>query len=196
MRTIRIALMAVLFTAVIATPAHASCIAPPPLPESYAAAEAVFSGLVESVEFDGRLANVSVDSVWKGDVAASVQVQGSFELIPGQITSVDRFYTPGSTYVFFVRPGGVGFMDDGCSLTSDATADIVSQVEAAAGKAGSPPLAGPEETEPAPESTPRGPVFVATVAVIILGALLLVALRRRHPVSDPVEGFRLNREDD
>lgn len=196
MRIRRLAALTVLFLTVGIPPAQASCLVPPPMAEGLPQTGAVFSGLVEDIDFDGRLATVAVDRVWKGDVASLVQVQGSFELVPGQMTSIDRFYNLGSTYLFFVTPGGVGFIDDACTLTAEATAALLTEVEQVAGGTGSVPVGAPDTTElEAPTSASSAPILVGTGSVLVLAALAIIAKRRRTEKEPEVEGFRLNRSE-
>jgi hypothetical protein len=173
--------------------ALASCIEPPPLPDAYAGAEAVFSGTVDAVDMGGRLATVTVDLVWKGEVADEVQVQGTDMLEANMITSVDRTYQPGFNYVFFVTVGGVGFKDNACTLTQETTADVVAQLDEVRGSPGSAPASSPTEAEP---ETSSGldlvwVAFGAGVALMVVGAV--IARRRRRPEQPEVEGFRLRR---
>jgi hypothetical protein len=166
---------------------------PPPLPEAYAQAGAVFSGTVEVVEVGARLATVGVDLVWKGEVSSEAKVQGTDMLDPNMITSVDRTYQPGVEYVFFVTAGGVGFMDNACTSTQVATAELLAQLDELAGSPGSAPAASP--TEPAPDTSPgSGLVGVAFSAGVLLLLVGVVIARRRNRTEPPeVDGFRLRR---
>jgi hypothetical protein len=171
-------------------PAMASCIEPPPLPDAYARAEAVFAGTVDGVDLGGRLATVTVELVWKGEVAEKVQVQGTDMLDPNMITSVDRTYQAGFTYVFFVTVGGVGFMDNACTSTQEMTADLVAQLDEVRGSPGSAPVSSPTRPEP---GTSSGfdlvwVAFGAGVALMVVGAVIA---RRRRPEQPEIEGFRL-----
>ncbi len=169
-------------------PAVASCVAPPPVDEGFALAGAVFSGTVESIDFDGRLATVNVDIVWKGDVAARVDVQGTSELTPNAGTSVDRSYQPGEWMVFFVEPGGVGFVDNACTLTQVLDPDLVAVLDEINGGPGQPAATGPESDGVPP--TRMNTLIVGGVGLLVAaaGAGLLVA-GRRHRIPE-TEGFR------
>lgn len=173
--------------------AMASCIEPPPLPDAYAQAEAVFSGTVETVEMLGRLATVSVDLVWKGEVADEVQVQGTDMLDPNMATSVDRSYQPGFNYVFFVTVGGVGFVDNACTSTQETGSDLIAQLDEVRGSPGSAPQSSPSLPEPAASSSLDlvWVAFGAGVALMVVGAV--VARRRGRRQQPEIEGFRLPR---
>jgi hypothetical protein len=62
----------------------ASCATIPQLATALSDAPAVFVGTVTFVDHAGRVANVHVDDVWKGRVAAAVQVVGTPDLNAGQ----------------------------------------------------------------------------------------------------------------
>ena len=173
-------------------PVLASCIEPPPLPDAYAGAEAVFSGTVDAVDMGGRLATVTVDLVWKGDVADEVQVQGTDMLDPNMITSVDRTYQAGFNYVFFVTVGGVGFKDNACTFTQETTADLVAQLDDLRGSPGSAPASSPTQAEPE-TSSGLDLVWVAFGAGVVLMVVGAVIARRRRPEQPEIEGFRLRR---
>ena len=103
--------------------AQASCVAPPPMKKAIEEAPAVFVGSVTEVTNGGRWATVKVEDVWKGtSVEESVQVRGG----PpdpsgggGVITSVDREYEPGRTYLFVPFRGKSSvFRDNACTRTT------------------------------------------------------------------------------
>ena len=173
--------------------AMASCAEPLSLPDAYAQAEAVFSGTVEVAEMGGRLATVSVDLVWKGEVADQVQVQGTEMLDPNMATSVDRTYLAGFNYVFFVRVGGVGFLDNACTSTQEATSDLLAQLDEVRGGPGSAPRPSPTQPEPVTSSgfDLVWAAFAAGVGLMVVGAV--VARRRDRREQPEVEGFRLRR---
>ena len=77
----------------------ASCATIPQLATALSDVPAVFVGTVTFVDHAGRVANVHVDDVWKGRVAAAVQVVGTPDLNAGA-TAVDRYYTVGQKYLF------------------------------------------------------------------------------------------------
>jgi hypothetical protein len=183
-----------LATVIQPLPAVASCVEPPPPAEGFAQAAAVFSGTVEQLDLGGRLATVAVDTVWKGEVAESVQVQGTEVLDPNMATSIDRSYQAGFSYVFFVTPGGVGFVDNACSLTQEATAGLIAQLDEVSGGSGTTPdptAAAPTEAEGSDRTSTL--VWSAAGAGLTLVAIAAVVRRRRRPPPPEVEGFRLQR---
>ena len=191
----RILGLATLIGAALVSPqaAMASCAELPAVPDAFAQAEAVFSGTVETVEMGGRLATVAVDLVWKGEVADQVQVQGTDMLDPNMATSVDRSYLAGFNYVFFVTVGGVGFVDNACTATQEATSDLIAQLDEVHGGPGSAPRAAPSQPEPAASSPFDlvGVAFAAGVGLMVVGAV--VARRRGRSEQPEIEGFRLRR---
>jgi len=102
--------------------AAASCGAIPKMVRAIKHAPAVFVGEVQDVRSRRRWATVAVREVWKGKVSERVEVRsGEFDA-PGGLTtisSVDRFYDAGSTYLFvpFAREGDV-FKDNACTRTT------------------------------------------------------------------------------
>lgn len=123
-----IALIGVLAFVLAAIPASAaSCAEPLSLDQALDASGIVFVGMVDDVEYDGRLAFFEVEEVWKGDVEGRVVVSGGPSLSEleqaesdGQtiVTSIDRTFTQGEVYL--VVPFGLHegiYMDNGCSAT-------------------------------------------------------------------------------
>lgn len=95
---------------------------PPSLGRAIAESSVVFAGTVIDTSSEGRWATVEVSDVWKGDVAAEVEVRGGPEDPPGPISassSVERTYRRGETYLFLPYAGsGEVFSDNSCSRTS------------------------------------------------------------------------------
>ncbi|MHB8576818.1 MAG: hypothetical protein ACYDCQ_15965 [Dehalococcoidia bacterium] len=81
-------------------------------------APSVFMGTVISTEYNGRLAVVNVDELWKGPpLPAMVEVQGSPALAAGEASSVDRYFDVGQHYLFVPNSAAPPFEDDGCTAT-------------------------------------------------------------------------------
>lgn len=121
-RTTLVLILAPVVAVVSPAPAVALCAAAPPLGRAIEDAETVFVGTVEELSNDDRWAVVSVSDVWKGDVAAEVQVRGGPEDPPGPMqvaSSVDRTFAEGETYLFLPQADGGGvFLDDSCTATT------------------------------------------------------------------------------
>ena len=177
MRTITALVFFAAAIVMIGAPAYASCAEPPPIEEGFAQSDAVFTGTVVRTEFDGRLAQVEVTHVWKGNVSARTEVAGSFELSPGLFTSVDRTYRL-TDYVFFVRAGDTRFEDDICTLTRPAgDIDEALLAELAAGGDYVPRL------DPDAPAEGTGPTATTIAAFGVAGLVTLatgaVSVRRR-----------------
>ncbi|HYP24963.1 MAG TPA: hypothetical protein VEV43_15455, partial [Actinomycetota bacterium] len=103
-------------------PASALCAEPPSLGRAIAETSVVFAGTVTDTSSEGRWATVAVSDVWKGDVAAEVEVRGGPEDPPGPISassSVERTYRRGETYLVLPYAGsGEVFSDNACSGTT------------------------------------------------------------------------------
>ncbi len=169
--------------------ALASCAEPLPLEEAFDQTPAVFVGTVEAVEFQGRLAHVAVDGVWKGDVAAEVRVQGTDTLDPNMMTSIDRTYQVGTIYVFFVNPGGVGFTDNGCTNTAVAEADLMAKLDTLNGAAATAPIATDTTTVPEDTGTAMGWIAGGILGVIGLAGIAGAMRMRRARSLPEIEGF-------
>lgn len=105
-----------------ASSARASCAPPPPMPAAIDDAAEVFVGTVQDTTNSDRWATVEVSEVWKGDVAALVEVQAGPKDPPGPMgvaSSVDRTFDEGKTYLFVPHGGsGTEFKDSSCSRTT------------------------------------------------------------------------------
>jgi hypothetical protein len=152
----------------------ASCAAIPQLATAISDAPAVFAGTVTSVDHGGRVATVHVQDVWKGRVAADVQVVGTPDL-GAAATSVDRIYTAGQKYLFIPFAGsGDSFQDNNCSLTQPYAAGVAAYRPS---YATAPP--------PAPETSSWAPLAIGGgLILLICGMLLGTVLRRRHPARN------------
>jgi hypothetical protein len=150
----------------------ASCAAIPQLGTAIRDAPAVFVGTVTSVDHGGRVAYVHVEDVWKGRVAADVQVVGTPEL-SAAATSVDRFYAVGQKYLFIPFAGSRdSFQDNNCSLTQPYSTALAAHRPS---DAAAPP---PAPSSSAPFAIGGG--LIVVVAVMLLG----IFLRRRHAATE------------
>ena len=186
----RFRLLLILVALVVATlirmpaAALASCAVTPQLATALSGAPAVFVGTVTSVDHAGRVADVHVDDVWKGRVAAVVQVVGTPDLNAGA-TSVDRYYTVGQKYLFIPFAGvGDHFQDNNCTLTQPYSAGLLAHRPSnALGPPTTPGTSGPIALRPTPEASSWAPFAVGGGLVVLVVAMLLtIAQRRRHEV--------------
>lgn len=87
-------------------------------------AAAVFVGKVIATSSNDRVARVQVESVWRGEhINATVTVSGA-EGSNGAVTSVDRTFTTGQTYLFAPYSASSPFKDNSCSLTRPYSGDL------------------------------------------------------------------------
>ena len=183
----RFRLILILVALVVATlirmpaAALASCAVTPQLATALSGAPAVFVGTVTSVDHAGRVADVHVDDVWKGRVAAVVQVVGTPDLNAGA-TSVDRYYTVGQKYLFIPFAGvGDRFQDNNCTLTQPYSAGLAGFRPS---NAVGPPQAGPSDAAAlpaAPQTSSWAPFAISGgLTVLVVAMLLAIAQRRRH----------------
>jgi hypothetical protein len=115
-------LLALVLTAGAATSAQASCAAPASLPEAIQAAALVFVGTVISTSDNGRVAEVRVESIWKGRALDEyVNVHGSPVSGPFAASSVDRVYESGTRYLFVLNSDAQPLQDNSCSATQPYT---------------------------------------------------------------------------
>jgi hypothetical protein len=156
---------------VLPTPVAASCIAPPPIEEAVESAEMVFIGTVRDVANHNRTAGVEVQEIWRGpDLPARVIVHGGPE-DPNLITSVDRTFAAGTTYLFVLSAVGRPLQDSGCSSTVEWNAGLGALRPADA----RPPRAGEAQG-----SLPVIGLSVGLLAVALLSALAFRASRPPH----------------
>jgi hypothetical protein len=166
----------------VPTAALASCAVAPQLATALSNAPAVFVGTVTSVDHAGRVADVHVGDVWKGRVAAAVQVVGTPDLTAGA-TTVDRYYTVGQKYLFIpFAGGGDRFQDNNCTLTQPYSAGLAGFRPSNA--VGPPPAPSPSDAAAlprAPQTSPWAPFAIGGGLIVIVVAMLLaIAQRRRH----------------
>jgi len=160
--------------AAVAAPVQASCVMPPPLQEAIRAADVAFVGTVIRVANQDRWATVTVEEVWHGpDLTPIVEVRAG--PAGNTASSIDRTYASGTKYLFTVSAGGGTLIDSSCSSTTEWTADLAQFRPADARSAVSPPV----ETAPTDTFSILLPLAaVAAVALVVFGAVALVAFRR------------------
>lgn len=180
-----------------AVPAAASCAMPEPVPGGLRDAPTVFVGTVNSADDTGRIANVIVESIWKGEVGEHVQVQGG-PGDPRMATSVDRAFDVGTRYLFVPTSGnGQAFQDNICTLTqgwkkklarhAPAGAAVISgpppgvdpQAEEAAGEGGGAGAPVSDLAEPEQSNLSWVVVTAALALILLAGVALLVRQRGR-----------------
>lgn len=173
----RAALLSILcpvIAAAAASPAVASCAAPPPLARAIEDAPTVFVGTVTDTSNDDRWAVVDVSDVWKGDVAAQVEVRGGPENPPGPTnvaSSIDRTFRDGETYLFLPRDDGdTVFRDDSCSSTTRYRESFERLRPAGVQAPETPP--GPAPAPAPDEGTSMWWAAAALVAALAAGAVL------------------------
>jgi hypothetical protein len=164
---------AAVLLAVVPARTLASCVAPPPIIESIAKADVVFVGTVTTTAEHNLWATVTVEEVWKGpDLPAVFQVRGGEG---GNVaTSVDREFTPGTTYLFVPFEMDSGFAsDNSCSPTRpwDQTLVELRPANARSPIGGTPP--------PPAEFDLAGAIAPIGVALLVAGLLVIVGLAAR-----------------
>jgi hypothetical protein len=159
--------------------ASASCLAPPPGDDPWAAADAVFLGTVTNVANNGRWATVHVEEIWTGpDQPAEVIVRGGPE--GATATSVDRTYIAGIRYVFAVLVVEGNLEDNACSATTEADAIDLDAVRPAEVRIPQGADAGSADVTSGGLDLGGyvGPVLLASVIGGLLLASVLLARRR------------------
>lgn len=187
----QLALVAAFATlAVIApvSPAEASCGSPPPYEEAIEQAAAVFVGEVVQLTNDRRWASVDVTQVWTGEVevAERVELRAGPKDPPGglsTITTVDRHYKLGRTYLFVPYKGSDSvFRDNACTRTSVYRAEL-DRFRPAGAVVASPTPGETEENDPSHEAPDRGisgfEWFVTGLFAVLMVALVVWANRHR-----------------
>ena len=172
MRIWRIATPAAVLTLLMAAaPAAASCAPPIPIDQALRDSDSVFVGTVGGLANGGRTANFVVDEVWRGpDLAARTAVAGGPE--GNAITSIDRSWEPGATYLVFASVVNGKLADNACSNTQIWTDDL-----AALRPSDARPAGDPTDTSPGLPGTLL--VVVGVVAAVVVVSLL--AFRSRKP---------------
>jgi hypothetical protein len=171
--------------------AAASCAAPVGIPDAIRRADAVVVGTVTATRSRDRIATVSIDEVWKGNIAGSVEVHGG-PTGDNTMTSVDRTYEVGRRYLIFAfEPAahdstgsfGARYEDNSCSNTQLWNASLIRYRPSSAAN---PPQAAPLPTSglpAAPASSDPETVWWLVVAVggaaVLAGGAILAGRRRR-----------------
>lgn len=185
--------LAILAVAASALPAAASCAMPEgSLQQRLENANHLFVGTVTSIDPTGRIADVTVEAVWRGDVGDTAQVQGG-PPDANTMTSVDRSFEQGRRYLF-APPSGNGqvFEDNACSDTQPWRRKLNRErPEGAAAFTGAPP----DVTEPTGPTAPTTGTtstatssnvgWIAGTAALALLALAVVAVLRRRSGTTP-----------
>jgi hypothetical protein len=183
--------IAVVILVVVPEWAAASCAAPVGIPEAIRRADAVVVGTVTATRSRDRIATVSIDEVWKGTIAGSVEVHGG-PTGDNTMTSVDRTYEVGRRYLIFAfEPAahdstgsfGARYEDNDCSDTQPWNASLIRYRPAAAAN---PRKAAPRPNSALPAAPARSdrdtmPWLVVGVggAAVLAGGGVLVRRRRR-----------------
>ena len=157
--------------------AQASCAAPA------LASPNAFVGTVNSVEKDGRVAQVVLDD------GRRVTVHGSPELGDNTATSVDRRYAVGARYEFHPLNASSPYQDNACTATRQLSGPSPRPVEPAEDR-----LPGWLPVDE--QAGPLGYALVATALVLVLAIVAATVVRtrrrlvRRHLGAPGPEGVR------
>ena len=159
----------------VPAPVLADCQLAPPLDKAVNGGTLVFVGRVDSIDNGGRTADVTVQEVWRGDVADRAVVDGGLD--PVNPAEDDRTFEVGVTYVFLPASVDGRLVDSICSAT-------VPWDEPSMGGLRPPEARAPE---PLPSSQPgplsllgdlAGPLLVTAIVGGLLIVTVLVARRR------------------
>ena len=175
---------------VIASPAPASGAPPMPLTDAIGSSDLVLVGTVTSARSNNRIATVAVEDLWKGESDAVIEVAGGPDAA-NRATSVDRTYTVGTRYLFFIfepvahgSPGtfGARYEDNNCTDTRPYTADLDSLRPVSARRVASSPPTAPAAPAPAASSSDSAAVsyIAAAAGSAVAVALLAIVIRRRR----------------
>ena len=179
MRARSILLLGIVAAMLAPTAAQASCVLPPPLRRAIADAPAVFVGTVTEARFNDRWATVSIVEIWKGEsIPFSVEVRSGVGS-SNTVTSVDRFYEIGETYLFipYARKDLV-FRDNACTNTTVFT-DRVAEFRPATFSTPSPSGEPIPTPVPSIEPSDQERTWVWIVPALFVGALALAYLGMR-----------------
>ncbi len=169
----------------LAAPASASCAPPLPIGQALDEASYVFVGTVTALRSDDRYATLDVEEVWRGDLAATVEVNGGPS--PADVgaaeadglsisTSVDRTYTLDQRYLVVSSGMEAGVLaDNACSATTEYTDDFdqFRPVDSYV------PTAAPTDTSVEESEDSLSLWWLLTGgSVLIVGLVFLVARRR------------------
>ena len=170
-----------------------------PLTDAIGSSDLVLVGTVSSARSNNRIATVAVEDLWKGESGAVIEVAGGPDAA-NSATSVDRTYTVGTRYLFFIfepvahgSPGtfGARYEDNDCTDTRPYTADLDSLRPVSARRvASSPPTAptAPAQAAPAPAASSSDSAAVLYIAAAagsaVALALLAIFVRRRRAITE------------
>jgi hypothetical protein len=157
--------------------ALADCMMPPPIDNATATADIVFVGTVNATSNGNRWAEVAVQEVWRGpDRPATVVIQGG--PAGNTMTSVDRSFQVGSTYLFFpyVDPESGALTDNSCTSTTEWTNDLAKLRPADVRQ----PLAATPTTSQGFDVGSLLPIGVAVVVFVVLLGVGLMARGRQE----------------
>lgn len=172
MKRARIGLLLALGTwLLLPTRVAASCMAPPPIEVAIEEADVVFVGTVRELSNQNRTAGVEVHEVWRGtELPGAVTVHGGPD-DPNMLTSADRSFTRGTTYLFVPSAERGILLDNACSSTTVWSDELAAL--------------RPDDARPAagqPDDSARGgvpvPVIALGVGALALALFSAVAFRR------------------
>ncbi len=180
--------------------------APPPLDQALEEADLVFVGTVIDLGNQDRNALMAVEEVWKGpDLPPEVLVRGGETDDPNMITSVDRTYRFGVTYLVVSSDTVPPIQDNACTSTQEFTAGMDDLRPADARlPVGNLENTGSDDPEPVttttlgnvalPDPDQRGSsavwVAVIVIAAIVGGGVTAIVIRNSRKSDQWVEGFR------
>jgi hypothetical protein len=168
--------------------AWASCAAPPSDEVAVNQSDIVVVGTVLTTRSQNRIATVSTEEVWKGDVAKTLEVFGG-PADTNAATSVDRTFVVGRRYLFFVRePAAHGYQatfggryeDSICSSTKAWTTDLARLRPASARSLSSPATTVVPHGNPArrPAHSTRLWPWLLGVGAVAIGLVGMVGWQR------------------
>ncbi len=169
-------LLATLSAVVPAAPAGASCAerTEDPRPADYAQ---VFAGVVARTTNGGGAAEVQVVDVWYGPALPPRVVVVGGQLLRGAQSSVDRSYTTGQSYGFFLYRGDDDVLRDNACTHTAPLASLL-HVDPPGIRPPDPGAAAP--TDPRSSFNRRDPLVLVIASAASAGGLLfLVAAARR-----------------
>jgi hypothetical protein len=156
-------LLALVFTGAAPSGVSASCAGPISLPEQIQAAALVFVGTVQATSDGDRVAQVMVESIWKGPLIPQyVNVHGS--PVSGlSASSVDRQYQAGTRYLFVLYSADQPLQDNSCTGTQPYTSALAPLKPSDA----RPPIMAGYPTDPVPNRY-QTELVIGSVALIVL----------------------------
>ena len=184
--------MVVVFLVLAPEWAAASCAPPVGIPEAIRRADVVVVGTVTATHSRDRIATVSIDEVWKGNIAETFEVHGG-PTADNMMTTVERTYTAGRRYLIFAfeptahdSTGSFGarYEDNNCSNTQPWQASLARyRPSAATNRPEAAPPASPVPAVSTPSDRTTIPwlaIGVGGAAVLAAGAVLAGRRRRAH----------------